>query len=347
MNKKNGFTLVEVMIVSVVFTSLMGLVFFPMLGVIRSVKMDATILEMDRSANQALLEIAEVLRPAVLPIPVTAPDNLLGEFSRNIINSPVRGFGGQNGSKWSKILKDGSDFVPFCIPVDYGDDGDYLDMDNYMELGMVHPGAGKQFGAAYVMNNGRNQLAENASAHSHLARFAPADMDLPESGASINTGSARFAASLAFPAKANQAFACIRFVPRRTDGGNGAPFSINESAVNYDINGDGDMQDSFMIGHIEVSYPGARKIVSGPSVLLQTNRDESWTPIFKQVRYRENDSSPNTVFDENGDGQYGILVRLLLCDNHGQQDPIAFNKTSPALVRRYETVVKLRNMAAN
>ena len=344
---RKGITLIEIMITMGILSVVIVLTYIAVATSLRSVKTEATILEMDRSASQALQHMADVLRPALLPIPVNAPDTLLGEFSRNIINNPVRGFGGGNGVAWSAILREGTDCLPFCTPVDYGSDGDCLDGDNYLELGITLPDGSIQFGGDYHIDGDHNKLDENASVHAGLARLKPSSLGLPDAGASINANAPRFARRLSFPAGADSGFALLRFVPAPSPENSNAPMTFREQDIDCDLNDDGDTADTFLLGHMEIAYPTLGKTVSGQSVLLQINRDASWTPIFKQVRYREKDSSPNGVFDENNQGQYGILIRLLMLDGFGQNSPLLFKKGKRALVRQYETVVKLRNMAAN
>lgn len=348
-SNRKGLTLIEIMVAVGILSFVIVLTYTSVVASLRSVKTEATVLEMDRSASQALQNMADLLRPALLPIPINAPDTQLGEFSRNIINNPVRGFGGGNGVAWSTILQAGTDCVPFCVPVDFGNDGDTLDGDGYLELGITLPDGTVFQGGSYTMDGDHNRLGENASVHADLARLRPASLGLPDNGGNIDPDAARFAERLTLPANASQGFAVLRFVPFPDPDNISQPLTIREQDLDRDLNNDGDKDDVFLLGHIEVAYPGpgVQKAISGQSVLLQLNQDASWTPIFKQVRYRQNDNSPNGIFDENNQGQYGILIRLLLLDTMGQRTPVAFKNGTRVFVRQYETVVKLRNMAAN
>jgi hypothetical protein len=166
----------------------------------------------------------------------------------------------------------------------------------------------------------------------------PSLADLPTngySGAPGNMSSARFEETPSLPKGMEQgAYGAIRFVPHRDNSGN--PHTITERA-GFDLNEDGATTDSYALGRIEIlhfSLAGMvqRTTVSSNTVLLQLNTDsKSSKPLFK-LRRKET-------------GGYVINITLFLCDGLAQDsNVIAFNRTTPYIVRKYSSSVELRNM---
>lgn len=333
-------------------------------GVIRLVTVESSVLEMDRDANQALQELADALRPSILPIPVDGDAVSLNEFTKAVLQSKTQGFDTTVGRYWLEALQSGTDCIAFTVPVDFGNDGDTLDADLYLELGMVLPSGQEEYGADYdIRTNDQNYLNGNP-VNRFLRDLNPrSHLGLETGPLTLATGSLpeRFAADFALP-DGDRAYAIARFVPHYADAdGNpnpgGAPMAISENdilnngnpAIRLDLNGDGDTDDTFLVGSMELVYSNVRYPISGPDVLLQTNQDDAgFTPIFQLVRFRTGDESINNNVDGFNplatEGEYGVLIRLLMLDRIGQRDAQFQQSKAGAITRLFETTVKLRNM---
>jgi len=348
-NLRRGATLLEVLIVVAVVAVLFLFAFTAVNNSLRIVQLEGTDLEMGRSANRALGEIATALRPAILPIPIAGSDAALSDFARDVLNSSTQGFDGPNGQFWRDALRVGTDCIAFAVPVEQNNS--ILDADGFPKLGILIGGV-PEVSAAYT---GDGRLAGHV--HPALAALNPAALGVTRTRADVDPAAPRFADNLAFPAGA-RGYAVIRFVPYRRDG---QVVILREDdfdgGLSFDFNQDGDRTDSFLLGRIEIAYPpdparpnAVRReiITSGQTVLLQMNaNDPGWTPLFQLVRYRPGEASANAdAFNSAAvGGDYAIRISLLMCDNLGQQDPASFREQLPGMVRRFETNVQLRNMA--
>lgn len=354
--KRKGFTLIEMMVVIAVASIFFIMANTTISGVIRTVVMESSVLDMDRDANQALQELADAIRPAILPIAIDGDEVSLNRFAKEVLASPTQGFNTPLGRDWRDALQRGTDCVAFTVPVDYGADGDTLDADLFLELGAVLPSGAEEFGAAYRVVDDKNTL-NGATVNQYLRKLDPReDLDIPAKYNDLTTGSlpGRFAANFTFPQHAEQGYVVARFVPHYT---NGSPMTINEANLfsnsggpvrPYDLNGDGDTGDSFLVGSMEFVYSNTRYPISGPDVLLQMNQtDSNYVPIFKLIRFQTGDASPNSAdgFDPAAtEGEFGLLIRLLMLDRIGQEDAAFQQGKATAIVRLFETTVKLRNM---
>jgi prepilin-type N-terminal cleavage/methylation domain-containing protein len=141
--KRQGFTLLELVVVIAILAVFIPLTFPPLISALQVVGLESAMLNMDQSANRALNAVTAELRPAILPIninnknddDVTVSDTLLvskiqGHLDEMLsppsldqfMNNAAAGFG-VNGTDWLDVLEKGTDFLPFTIPValDYGD----------------------------------------------------------------------------------------------------------------------------------------------------------------------------------------------------------------------------------
>lgn len=352
-----GFTVIEMMVVIAVASVFFVMAHSAITGVVQLVVMESSVLDMDRGANQALQEVADALRPAVLPIYIEGDEVSLNTFGKEVLASASQGFNTTYGRQWRDALQAGTDIIAFTVPVDYGGDDDTLDADLYLELGAVLPSGAEEFGAIYDVRKDNKNYLNGAPVNKYLRELNPrGDLDISDKLADLAKGSlpARFAADFTFPAKADQGYAIARFVPHYT---NGVPMTISEAdlfpdgprpARSYDLNGDGDTADSFLVGSMEFVYSNTRYPISGPDVLLQMNQtDPNYVPIFKLIRFQAGDASTNSAdgFDPTvAEGEFGLLIRLLMLDRIGQDDAIFQQGKATAIVRLFETTVKLRNM---
>lgn len=355
--KKAGFTILELTIAASLCALLAVLACSALFGLSRVVSMDSTVGAMARDGDRALTSLTNILRPAILPIKAAARTDAL----QTVLNSTTQGFG-SHGADWLAILQNGSDCLAFTSPADFGGDGDFVDADMMVELGIVLPD-GTHVPTGEYSGSSNNKL--NGSVNPRLAALKPkTDLGLRSDRTTLNTSAPRFAQTFAFPAGANAGYGIIRFAPRRVGG---APFIIQESSLGdrgYDLNNDGDTTDTFMLGRLEIVVPNVIRnaagtyvprtppatyvtAVTGNTVLLQTNQnDDGWTPIFKLVSYRDSNPVNMNSYEEttNNEGEYTLLIRLLMCDALSQaSDPQTFGKKTPAVTRQFETVVKMRN----
>lgn len=303
-------------------------------------------------------------------IQLYAKDAILNPLSlvRFMNNSEV-GFGKQGG-KWLSVLERGSDFVPFAVPVPFTySDGESsvssLDSSLLPQLGIYTDNGGQPNSAVnYHVNSVLTQaktesvqrllwdstsvsslsIADVLPIHPYLKELNPEyfglnPADLPSVLDMTNT---RYADILEMPRGADEAFGIIRFVPLRNE--RGEAYTLTEKK-GFDLNEDGNLADSYVLGRLEISYfpsirpdssLAAQKVVaSSNTVLLQLNTDSpSYKPLF-QLRRQTN-------------GGYVVDINMVMCDGLTQQSKtLAFNKTVPFIVRKYTSSVELRNMVAN
>lgn len=338
-------------------TLLVVLVYMGLVELIRVARVDTSIQTMDKHADQALSSLAVGIRQAVLPISYTNGNSaIVAKF-----NDRATGFG-THGNAWRDILRTGTDCLAFTTPADFGDDGDHFDSDMLPELGIVLPDGTDVPAGQYAMTEDANSLQPDGSLNPFLAGLDPVtDLHLQSNRGKLDISLPRFASTFSFPA-GDAGYGIIRFVPHYA---NNVAFVVSENRLQFDLNADGDLADEYVLGGLQAIYPNAVRqgnenrfvarspgtavaTICGPSILLQTNQNgNAWTPLFKLVRYRESDDSINAAsYDENSaEGDNAVLIRFLMCNQAEQlNDPVAFGNRFRAVVRQYETVVKLRNI---
>ncbi len=251
---KQGFTLIEMMIVIAILAIFMAFVFTNILNTRRISANEDVRLDLDRVGNQVLRTLSLYAKDAVLPV----RQRPLGKGSpvAQLLANDVRGFG-SNAEDWEKRLVDGSNFLAFCIPIDADGSGDCLDGEMLPYLGISHPRA-FSFQDAASRNKSKNQItdaaydgnykrAAAASVNPGLAGLTPDEVDPLEEDVNIPDG----------------AYALIRFVPLLKKDGN--PVTVHEGVdtggaargLHCDIDGDGRFNSAmqYYIGNIVVEYP--------------------------------------------------------------------------------------------
>ncbi|MDR1520991.1 MAG: hypothetical protein LBU23_12750 [Planctomycetota bacterium] len=362
-----GYTLIEIMFALAIAIVILTMCFGMLLHVYRVSRMEESLLRLDLNADRADTRLTSALLPAILPIEIEG-----GKVFAELFNNNVTGFSAFS-SDWLSILRAGTDCLAFAEAVDFGDDEDALDSDIYPELGYYLPGGRAAAAAAYDPVGSGNKLRGNV--HPYLAALDPrgGELGLGDAGnSSLNTGAGRFQEVFPFPAAADRAFAVIRFVPAHR---NHAAVVIGEDAVEgtggMDLNGDGDRDDRFWLGRLELLYPpwvGGngfdaaglqtpwRQVPGSSAELLDANGvlaetidlpylRESLTEdvVLLQMNNRSEDAcQPIFRLEEfeggGGAGNYAIRVNLLLYDRGSRILGIA-----PA-VRKYGSLVRLRGM---
>lgn len=375
---RKGFTLLETMIVIAVASIFVALVLPPIVNSLIVVQREATMLNMFRAADQAMAIISTSLRPAVLPMvtdktmcdsgstgTTIVPDT---KGFRYAINTD-RGFR-QHGCEWRRIFTQGSSFLPFAIPVHLGTTQNSSDIDGLPFLGMIAPtssGNAKIMGTDYETVTTANGTAYQPvkypaaggarTLHRALYSLNPTSFGSNLRGDPNNLNYRIYDETLTFPGT-NDGYAVIRFVPLREGG---VVRELDEAVLDVDLNDDGTKADSFAIGSIEIVYfdpsapasgPFPKRIVTPPMVLLQLNTGaDSYVPMFRLVSWGDPNRSPGQItwtptptLSRNG---YTLLVNLLLFDHYSQQgNALAFERAGrPYLVRRFESMVELRNMS--
>lgn len=359
----------EVLIVVGLLAVVCILAFAPLASSLAQTQREASMLTMDLSAKRSFSRIGSALSHALVPITtyagheVPVAKNKIATF-QDLLNSDA-GFA-THGGDWGRLLANGTDFLPFTIPVDFGGDGDTLDSQLALELGIVLPDGREVAVGGYSDHDGQNVLDGSVGClHPSLAHLSPADFDEgvgSDSSSAIDLSLPRFAERPAFSSD-QEGFGLLRFVPARRSTADGEGWvTIDEKELtqkgngsHWDLNDDGQVADVYAVGHLELLYIGRegetmRKPVSGPDILLQLNRDSpSWKPLFKLVRQSAKDSASNDDGEDSTTsdvGGYALLINLLVFDQSVQSgSPLAFNETLPYLVRRHQTMIELRNMS--
>ncbi|MDR0362503.1 MAG: prepilin-type N-terminal cleavage/methylation domain-containing protein [Planctomycetota bacterium] len=351
-----GMTILEMVISLAIFMVLVAMTARAFVEPLQVVRAEESVMNLDANGDKALWQLARVLLSSVLPVRV---DNEEKSELGTLYNDAHRGFG-QYGMEWRSVLQQGSDCIPFSVPADYDGDGDTIDADGFPELGVMLSGvpvAAAEYRHVGVKRN--NRLDGNI--HPYMSSLNPADLGISTSEHTLDVAAPRFEQAFSFPDGADRAFGIVRFVPEREDD---SPVIVDEAALNHDLNADGDNTDRFLLGRLEIVYPDVARTVdvaagiddwtgsgeniafplTGNVVLLQINKDEkSWEPIFKMIKHRLGATASNSAsYDESSDsdGLYGIRVRLLLYDS--RYTPT--NRAVPVISRKYETLLKLRNI---
>lgn len=381
---RHGMTLIEVVLAASIFCAIAVLALMVMVSAMGTSEREAAVNRMDINANRALQEISGNLRSAI--VPVVTDLSLGASYPTFVFNAsdvdengmpPVRKFQeilnsdegfGLNGIEWHDLLSQGTDFLPFTVPVDFGNDNDQIDSNFLPELGIITPGGVQQSAADYYLTPAigdtpaLNELRERPM-HPYLQHLRPEDfgMTVPAPAFTDVAVESRFAEvkDFSFPSGMDKAYAVMRFSPLLDQANK--PVILREKDLlrgdGYDLNGDGTTDDVFTRGRLEILYavPAGGSIqkvsISGPSVLLQLNTDSpGYKPLFKLVNYNNPSNAPGSIVNKGEaitDDGYAILVQLLLLENDETSNPLAFNRKNgvPYLVRQFQTVVELRNLS--
>lgn len=335
MKKSGGFTLVEVIVAVAIVSILFVVAGGAMLSMMRLAAREQAVLEMDREAQRVLETMKHTLRGAYIPVSESPLDTgrkkAIGKTNHK-----------KNVDRWRNVLGNGSDLFVFMVGIDTEGDGDIIYGDSpdakRLAFGIMTPSAPSGYREATDENDNLNNLG--------IVDLNPvSDLGMPTSnGSDITLTAARFASPFVFPTPSAREpiYGVIRFMPYRE---NGAEVLIQESALGtkgMDLNEDGDVVDSFVIGRLEVVYPlGGGAIstmpISGNTVLLQINRnDTNQRSLFQLVE------------DQSTKGS-AIQVNLLLCNYLEQRN----NKVSfagggnPLLARTFESMLKTQLMMAD
>lgn len=373
-----GFTLLEMMMAIAILAVFTVFIFSTLIGTIRVVALEDTLLTMDRQANRAFQEIALELRPAILPVGLTEAERggatvVLGGGIKTIppsntafelLNHATLGFGlaSPNASAWRTALQQGLDSIAFIVPVDAQNDDDYIDDAGHLEVGQIRP-TGQSLGCAFINDAEGFRLSDTVPVNA-LVSVAPGSY---RSATGLNAAGVENNATFDFAADnlirtggtwpAITAFTVIRYIPELQS--NGQPVVVREADLGVDLDGDGNATDVFHIGRLRVVYTGGTHAVQpeGPAGTLpvvtanvpQMTRDitgpivlrktDGSTPIFRL-------GSPDTTGLFNpGAGVTSMQVRLLIYDREAQSgNPMVYNRVVPAIARWYESVITLRNM---
>lgn len=368
---KRGFTLVEVMVAVAVLAIFAVIVYSTMIGTMRVVALEDTVLTMDQQANRALQEAAVQLRTAILPYKPnqqTLAQSVSGGTFELLDNS-ANGFGGNNGTAWRAALQDGVDSLAFLVPVDAQNDGDYLDDANHFEVGQARPGApGPSLSCTF---GGPGFRLDSTGPISALTVVTPAGLNSP---AVENDANFVFANNTAISGGAAwpqiTAFTVIRYIPELAGG---VPVVIRESDIRgdgsnvaVDLDGNGVTTDQYNIGRLQVVYTGGTLAVlpdgpAGTTPVITNNVAQQQVDITGPIVLRKVDAGGNPAGGDDsifrlgspgnegtfrsGRGDTALRVKLLLYDRNAQTGkPLVFNRTTPAVARSYEAVITLRNM---
>jgi prepilin-type N-terminal cleavage/methylation domain-containing protein len=375
--RRAGFTLVEVLIVITLVLIAGGLLYQPLVNGIAAAKRERTLMNMFRDGDMLMSRLTTYLQPAVLPIPVTAGSVPAASSKyRRYINSMDKGFM-RYGRAWRDIMREGADFLPFCVPTKSLLNDSPVDSDGLPILGIIDS-VGRPVQSAVYSLGGRTSSEDGErffsleaapaagmsnNLHPALAGLDPADYGLGGAlPAEISPGEPRFAEDLSLAyhgftdARHKRGFGVVRFVTFLRDG---APVILKEADINFDINHDGVMNDTFVRGSLHVTLveseteaPHSRFAVPDGSVLLQLNtQDPGYVPLFQLVGgYGEHGNSPSGAqwdgTTPSGGDTYALLIRFLLFDE--TQDRTIWSTVSNRrqyLTRQFQTSIELRNMS--
>lgn len=317
--KKNGMTLVEVVVAAAALSLIVLLGMSAFADLIRTSNSQVSMTKTDLVANQALREVASLLRPAILPVFITrTADELKNENDvYHDIDSRATGFGRSNGRLWLNALQAGTDAVAFVHPVDAQGVGDFLDAENHLQLGVVRNGrtylsasasGTPRVGGDFVIRNGAAGEFVNA-----LADVDPANMtsnhfetlDLTQFSFDWWGGSGLGAQP------GVSCFITIRFAPMLDT--SGVPVTLSEAELTafnpnspVDLNGDGANNTTFEVGSLQVVYSGSE---SSPFFWVDRNTNtiqtENNVPPFIYSL------TPNIVLRESVVGNRTPIFRLV------------------------------------
>lgn len=377
---RKGMTLLEVLIASSILSVLAMLALSAFLDVMRTVDNQDSITRADQRANKAMRDIANALRPAILPIP-TNSETKNPVFAD--IDDPEYGFSTRNGraSDWLKELRNGMDAVAFVVPLDAQGVKDFLDDNGHLQIGQLRNGI-SYLGAtpSGTPNSGSNFFVrEPTEIVNALVAVDPAKITASAFENSVFPSDSQWNNLYDANVGPVTAFTIIRFVPVVDDTGN--PIVIQESglferdgiAYDVDLDGDGASDGSFHIGSLQLLYSGGSSFyhVSGtnvprelvepmavaitPNVVLRRSDGSNATPIFQLMNYDNSqiqDSGDNAGMiqpDTSGSrrsGRMALNIKLLLVDNDGLASEKLITKAfaNNLKPRWYESTVILKNM---
>lgn len=335
MRRKNGFTLVEIVITMAVLAIVVTLAGSVILDTMRMVSREEAVLQMDQDANRIMETVRLTLRGAYIPVAVNPLD--LGR------KAAIEGTSlAANVQIWRQVLATGTDLIVFLVPLDAGGAGDTVYGSSQANMRLILGVETPENSAA--VPNGQYEATDAAD---NLGNLGLVDLDpvahlglASDNAGAIDITAARFAHPFVYPPTPGgrrHVYGVIRFAPTRQ--GN-ATVALNEATIGQDLNGDGDETDQFVLGHMEIVYPNSAggvftQAISTESVLLQVNRD---------------DVPQDSIFQlwPVGTGGNNIKMHLLLCNFLGQQDPLAFKQGGfQFITRTFETQLKTQLMAIN
>ncbi|MDR1613365.1 MAG: prepilin-type N-terminal cleavage/methylation domain-containing protein [Planctomycetota bacterium] len=266
MRNRNGFTLLEVMIVMALVSVVFILVGMIMLDAMRASKQEETLLLLDQDASRVFETVNQTLMAGY--VPVSTDPLAIGRIG----TAAIANLAG-NVEQWRAVLRGGSDLIAFLSAIDAEGDGDFF------YAGGV--GDGRRMIMGIETHEGLREATDRNNAAVGNLGFVDldpvADFGLSTGGGAITIADQRFASPFVFPAGSggrNQVYGVIRFAPFRPDGIN--LVRINEPDIAQDLNWDQDQTDQFVLGHVEIVYPNAdgsvvARPLSSASVLLQVN----------------------------------------------------------------------------
>ena len=328
MSGRRGITLLEVALVAALLSIVMAVAGGIALDVMRVASREETLLEMDRDANRTMETARRLLRLAYVPV---AAEPLAGGRRQALAAADLE----KTTRGWLGALRRGSDCLAFLTPVDPEGEGDVLYGDSRsslrLKLGVDAPGGP-------LAATDKDDTLENLG----LIDMDPTDpwplgLDLatgtgPEPVPDL--GSGRFAVPFVYPKPPGgrkQIYWLIRFAPWRE---NGLPLIIDEGGE-ADLNDDGDQDDSFALGRLELVYPktgggSSALALCGYSLLLTLNpREAARDAIFLLLP---------------GDDDFPVIrLRLLFCQTGNS--PWSLGGKRPPLSRTFETLAELKLMA--
>lgn len=332
--KKCGYTLLEAIIVVGLMSALFLIAVGSVLTVMRIAKREQAIVQMDQDANRAMETIKHTLLSGYIPVAetplITGRKGALDGTSFD-----------NNVGRWRDVLGNGTDLFVFLVGVDIEGDGDILYGSSQESKRLILGIQSNEHSAA--VPNGMREATDEGDTLSNLGIIdlnPISHMGLSSNNSSdIDITAARFATPFVFPTPSGgrtQIYGVIRFVPFRQ---NNTAFLLNEGQLGQDLNNDGDTNDEFALGHLEIVYPASNGNiithgVSGDSVLLQINRNDSPQDSLFQLWPRDTDGN-------------NIKVHLLMCNYLEQQAPWAFGFGGNQIITRsYETLLQMPLMTA-
>lgn len=330
MKRNGGFTLLEIMVSITILLVLFALSGVAVRNMMQVSAREQAVLEMDQDANRILESIKQTLRGAYIPV-AEAPLNSGRKVQ--LASTDLE----KNAGRWRDVLTNGSDMVAFLVGIDTEGDGDILYGDSKDN---------KRVAFGVYLTEDSNVFLEATDENDTLANLGIVDLNLlvdlglkDDNVGDIETTISRFADSFVFPTPGSRqpVYGVIRFLPYRE---RGTETVINEAALEYDLNHDGDTTDSFVLGRLEIVYPDGSggtlaKPISGNTVLLQINRNDA--PQYSIFQLEDSRSSEGSA----------VKINLLLC-NFSTQDnnKSAFVRGRPSfLARSYESRLKTQIMS--
>ena len=382
-----GFTLVETVMASVFLTLLVLLAMATTMNISSIIAAQERTMRTDQQAQRVFSTITRELGGGLLPVNV-ADSGSTGNTIFEDIDRATSGFGGTNGTRWRTALTNGVDNVAFCSLIDARRVGDYNDGNNHLQLGqnrmgIPYIGASARF-ATVTRDDGsteRNLFIRNDTTDEPvnvLALLNPNTLSNPSFEIIESPTQAEWAGANGSDGwQAITAFMAIRFVPLVDN--SGSPVILSEADVVtwpqfvkgnvnvIDLDGNGQFNDSFQIGKLQLLYSGGNLPIvdtSSPThnVVYETVNQMTMNLTSYCVLRDTNAANRVPIFQfastsNPGDSAAGVdpsllRVRLLLLDRTEVEVDNAdvtvraqqFTNALDLQARWYETFVSLSNM---